>query len=154
MKIGGLVENRHLTMFRITSIADKPGAAGEILHLFAENNVKLAYITESSVPGHKAVMTVCINAAEAGLIDRLFEENQALSSQIKITKIPGVCVIGIYGPHFREKPVLPALFCRLLGRAGINILALSSSISSINSVINSEQFENAKSALLQEFQLP
>jgi len=154
MKIGGLVENRDLTMYRMTSIADRPGAAGEILRLFAEKNVKLPYITESSVPGDKAVMTVCVDAAEAGIIDRLFAENQALSSQIRITKISSVSVIGIYGPHFREKPVLPALFCRLLGHAGINILALSSSISSISSVIDSDQLENAKTALLQKFQLP
>jgi aspartokinase len=46
------------------------------------------------------------------------------------------------------------MFCRLLGRAGINILALSSSISSISSVINSDQMEKAKTALLQKFQLP
>ena len=154
MKIGGLVESNDLTMYRITSIEDKPGAAGEILRLFAEENVKLPYISESSAPNDTAIMTICVSAAEEEIIDRLFSENLELSQQIKITKVPRVSVIGIYGPHFREKPVLPAMFCRLLGRAGINILALSSSISSISSVINSDQMEKAKTTLLQKFQLP
>ena len=29
IKIGGLVENRDLTLFRFTSIKDEPGAAGD-----------------------------------------------------------------------------------------------------------------------------
>lgn len=154
MKIGGLVENIDLTMYRITSIEDKPGAAGEILRLFAKKNVRLQYITESSAPEDTAVMTLCVNKEEAKSIDHLFDKNDALSSQIKITKVPHVSVIGIYGPHFREKPILPAKFCKILGRAGINILAISCSISSISSVIESDQIKKAKKALLKEFQLP
>jgi len=154
MKIGGLVENMDLTLYRITSIEDKPGAAGEILKLFAEENVKLQYITESSAPKDTAVMTLCVNVKEGKRIDHLFDKNNELFKQIKITKVPDVSVIGIYGPHFREKPVLPAKFCKILGRAGINILAISCSISSISSVISSDQIKKAKKSLLKEFQLP
>ena len=154
MKIGGLVENMGLTMYRITSIEDRPGAAGEILKLFAKENVRLQYITESSAPEDTAVMTLCVNAKEAEIIDKLFNKNKKLIQHIKITRVPDVSVIGIYSPHFREKPVLPTKFCKILGRAGINIMAISSSISSISSVIKSDQISNAKKALLKEFQLP
>ncbi len=154
MKIGGLVENSDLTMYRMTSIEDRPGAAGEILKLFAKENVRLQYITESSAPEDTAVMTVCVTMKEAKSIDQIFERNNDLIKHIKITRVPEVSVIGIYGPHFREKPVLPAKFCKILGRAGINILAISCSISSISSVIKSDQIKKAKKALLKEFQLP
>ena len=71
MKIGGLVENIDLTMYRITSIEDRPGAAGEILKLFAKENVRLQYITESSAPEDTAVMTLCVNVKEAKSIDHI-----------------------------------------------------------------------------------
>ena len=154
MKIGGLVENIDLTMYRITSIEDRPGAAGEILKLFAKENVRLQYITESSAPEDTAVMTLCVNVKEAKSIDHIFDRNNEVNKHIKITIVQDVSIIGIYGPHFREKPVLPAKFCKILGRAGINILAISSSISSISSVISSDQIKKAKKALLKEFQLP
>ena len=154
MKIGGLVENSNLTMYRISSIKDEPGAAAEILKLFAQKKISLQYITESRVPGNMAVMSLCVDVQQAERIDQLFEKNDQIMKQIKITKIANVSVIGIYGPHFRDKPVLAALFCKILGDAGINILGLSSSISSISSVIVSEQLHNAKSALLEEFELP
>lgn len=154
MKIGGLVENSDLSMYRITSIKDEPGAAAEILKLFAEEKISLQYITESTIPGATAVMSLCVDAEQAVRIDKLFVQNDKIVKQINIKKISNVSVLGIYGPHFRDKPVLAAMFCRILGNAGINILGLSSSISSISSIIDSKQLVNAKNALLQEFELP
>ena len=154
MKIGGLVENSDLTLYRITSIKDEPGAAAEILKLFAQEKISLQYITESSIPGDTAVMALCVAAGEEESIDQLFEKNDQITRQIKITKIVDVSVIGIYGPHFRDKPILAAMFCKLLGDAGINILGLASSISSISSIIMADQLPMAKAALLEEFELP
>jgi aspartokinase len=154
MKIGGLVENSDLTMYRITSIRDEPGAAAEILKLFALGKISLQYITESRIPGDTAVMSLCVDTQQAEKIDLWLEQSDQIMKQIKITKIADVSVIGIYGPHFRDKPVLAAMFCKLLGDAGINILGLSSSISSISSVILTDQLSIAKEALLEEFELP
>jgi aspartokinase len=154
MKIGGLVENSDLTMYRITSIKDEPGAAAEILRLFAREKISLQYITESCIPGDTAVMSLCVDTKQADRIDQLIAQYDQIKKQIKIKKIANVSVIGIYGPHFRDKPILAALFCKVLGDARINILGLSSSISSISSVIVSEQLRNAKNALLEEFELP
>jgi aspartokinase len=154
MKIGGLVENSDLTLYRITSIKDEPGAAAEILKLFAQEKISLQYITESSIVGDAAVMALCVDAKQEEKIDLLFDQNVHIMQQIKITKITNVSVIGIYGPHFREKPVLAAMFCKLLGDADINILGLASSISSISSVIRTDELSIAKDALLQQFELP
>jgi len=154
MKIGGLVENSELTMYRITSIKDEPGAAAEILKLFAQEKISLQYITESSVPGHTAVMALCIRSSEEEIIDQLFTKNEEILKRIIIRKIKDVSVIGIYGPHFRDKPMLAAMFCKLLGDSGINILGLASSISSISSIIRSDQLATAKAALLKKFELP
>jgi len=154
MKIGGVVENTGLTMYRIDAITDRPGSAGAILRLFAENNISLQFITESSTTDGTAVMALCVNTSETGKIDRLIAEEKDLVGQIKIKKVEGVSILGIYVPHFREKPVLAAKFCKILGEAGTNILGLASSISSINSVILSEELDVARQALLSEFELP
>lgn len=154
VKIGGLVEQSNLTMYRITSIKDEPGSAGEILKLFAEENINLQYITESSIPGDTAVMTLCVDDEQSEIIDRIFAMNDHITRQIKISKIENVSLLGIYGPHFREKPFLAAQFCKMLGKAGVNILGLSSSISSISSIVAATEHRKGKSALLEFFELP
>ena len=84
--------------------------------------------------------------------DKLIHENVEVKS-LKISKIEYVSILGVYGPHFREKPGIAAVFCSLLGEAGVNILGISSSISTISCIIDVRDFEKAKSLLLTEFEL-
>ncbi len=65
-----------------------------------------------------------------------------------------MCILGVYGPHFREKPAVAAHFCSAMGRVGINILGLSSSISTISAIIDIRDREKALDALMQVFKLP
>ena len=154
MKIGGLVENRDLTLYRLTALKDKPRAAGQILRYFAEHQVNIEYITESSTADGSAVMAICVKSEVADRIDAYLVGDDEIKNSIEIIKIEQVTVLGIYGPHFREKPTLAARFCQVLGQADVNILGLSSSISSICSVIRDEERMRAKKALLKVFQLP
>jgi aspartokinase len=55
---------------------------------------------------------------------------------IKITE--PVAIITFYGPHFREKPAIAGKICQTLGEAGINILGISTSISSVCCVIRDD----------------
>ena len=153
-KIGGLVENPNLTMYRMTDVLDKPGTAGDVLHAFAEEQVNLEYITESSTTEGLAVMVICVDSKMAARIDDYLYKNNELYKKLNITKIEQVSVLGIYGPHFREKPNLAARFCQVLGKTGINILGLSSSISSICAIIRKDEVDQARWALLDVFELP
>jgi aspartokinase len=154
MKIGGIVENRNLTLYRMIAVHDRPGEAGSILKFFAKKNITLQYITESSTETDSAVMAICVDADVTEKIDTYFAKHKKIVAPMEIKKTEKVSVLGIYGPHFKQKPALSALFCVVLGSAGINILGLSSSISSICSVIKDKQVEKAKKALLKTFELP
>jgi len=153
-KIGGLVENPDLTMYHLTAVRDQPGAAGEVLIAFAEKHVNLEYITESSTTDGLAVMAICVRRQLAAPIDEYLLHNVDIQKKLSISKIEDVSVLGIYGPHFREKPSLAAHFCQILGKTDINILGLSSSISSMCAVIRNNEVEKARSALLEVFELP
>jgi aspartate kinase len=154
MKIGGIVENHDLTLYRITSLIDEPGAAGAVLKIFAQNNINIEYISESSAANGSAVMAICIKSNVSDKLDKLLQADKVLLGHLKIKKIEYVMALGIYGPHFREKPFLAAKFCMILGDANVNILGISSSISSISVIIKSSEVELAKKALLKEYELP
>ena len=72
----------------------------------------------------------------------------------KTEKIPNISSLTVYGPHFREKPAISGEMCSALGKADINILGISTSISSVCCLIKDEDFERAYGALLEVFQLP
>ncbi len=153
MKIGGLVEQGNLVMYTVASLSDQPGVAGHVLNILAEAQINLEFITEISYRDNSAVMSFCIDADYMDTADKLIHENVEVKS-LKISKIEYVSILGVYGPHFREKPGIAAVFCSLLGEGGVNILGISSSISTISCIIDVRDYEKAKSLLLRCFELP
>lgn len=153
MKIGGLVEQKELALYSITSLPDKPGAAAQVLKLFAQNAINLQYVTESTAKDGTAILAFCVNCSDKELVDRLIKENIKYD-EIQIKKTENVGLIGIYGPHFREKPSIAAQFCETLGSANINILGISSSISTISCLVDIRDFDRAIDALMNVFELP
>jgi aspartokinase len=154
IKVSGMIEVENLTLYGFSELADKPGSAAKILKLFGEKKLNLEYITETSASDGTAAMTVCVEKKISDQIDIFLRNNQELVNSLRIVKTENVSIIGIYGPHFREKPTIAFTFCTLIAEAGINILSLSSSISSILCIIDRSKLETAKSALLKYFSLP
>ena len=153
MKIGGLVEQGNLVMYTVASLSDQPGVAGHVLNILAEAQINLEFITEISYRDNSAVMSFCIDADYMDTADKLIHKNVEVKS-LKISKIEYVSILGVYGPHFREKPGIAAIFCSILGESDVNILGISCSISTISCIIDVRDIEKAKTILLSRFELP
>jgi aspartokinase len=153
-KIGGILENQDLILYKMTALKDKPGVAGRALKLFSENCINLEYITESSFVDGAAVMAVCIKAHNEEKVDQLLEKNREIRDALNIIKQHDVCMLGIYGPHFREKVGIASLFFSILGEANINILGISTSVSSVCCLVKANHIFAAKEAILKKFELP
>jgi len=65
-----------------------------------------------------------------------------------------VAVISVFGPHFRERPIISGLILNALGISGINALAISTSISSCSCLIQANQVEDAMRALHETLEAP
>ena len=154
IKVGGMIEVENLTLFRFIDLLDKPGTAAKILKFFGENKLNLEYITETSANDGTAAMTVCVVKEVGDKIDAFLQDNKDLEKSLHIVKTEKVSIVGVYGPHFREKPAIASTFCALIADAGVNILSLASSISSISCIIDGSELEAAKKALLKYFSLP
>lgn len=154
IKIGGMIEVEDLTLYRFTDLLDKPGTAAKILKFFGENRLNLEYITETSANDGTAAMTVCVVKEISQKIDDFLKNHQDLVNSLHIVKTDKVSIIGVYGPHFREKPAIASTFCALIADASVNILSMASSISSISCIIDATELESAKKALLKYFSLP
>ncbi len=153
MKIGGIIEQRQLALYTIASIKDKPGSAAEVLSVFAEENINLAYITEASNKAGNAVLSFCVDCDDKCKIDDIIK-NKTKVINANIQKTENVGLIGVYGPHFREKPAIAVKLFSVLGKTKINILGISSSISTISCIVDIQDLDKSKEALLDYFELP
>jgi aspartate kinase len=151
MKIGGILEHKDLTHYRIASLEDKPGEAGKVLSAVAALHINMEYITESSCHKGHAIVSFCINKQDEAKVDGI---ESLMNNGFSILKTPNVSVIGIYGPHFREKPGIAAQYFSLLGSGGVNILGVSSSFSSLCCVLDDIDCDKAKHLIRGHYEMP
>jgi aspartate kinase len=67
---------------------------------------------------------------------------------------PEVGIVSIFGPDFRERPGIAGAMFNTLASAGINILAISTSISTVSCVISARRLSEAVRAIEQTFDMP
>lgn len=141
-----------LSLITVTSQHDHAGLAEAVLEQFAIKDINLEYITEGSGKESCVVMSFCVRTSDEKISRELMEKLKS-EGRINTTQYRSpVCFIGIYGPHFREKPGLAYRLCSALSRVGINILGISSSISTVSCLIDESNFKQAKNGILEYFE--
>jgi len=152
--IGGILQAKNYTMLKIVGVPNKPGLAGHILTELGRANINLHFIAEGEDCEGLANMTICINPDDAEEAINIIRLQKNGNDKQKSEEIPNISSLTVYGPHFREKPTISGEMCSALGKADVNILGISTSISSVCCLIKDEDFDRAYDALLSVFDLP
>ncbi|MBU0529294.1 ACT domain-containing protein [bacterium] len=152
--IGGILQARSNTMLKIVGLPNKPGFAGKILTKLGRANINLHFIAEGEDAQGFGNMTICIAPEDAPKAFKIIISEKNGDNKHSVEEIPNISSLTVYGPHFREKPIICGEMCSALGEANVNILGISTSISSICCLIKDEDFDRAYDALLSVFDLP
>lgn len=152
--IGGILQARNYTMLKIFGLPNKPGFAGKILTRLGRAKINLHFIAEGEDVQGFSNLTICINPKHAQEAVQIIKSQKNGNKEQNVKEIPNISSLTVYGPHFREKPAISGEMCSAFGQADINILGISTSISSICCLIKDEDYYRAYDALLKVFQLP
>ncbi|MBC8402939.1 MAG: hypothetical protein H8E14_15745 [Candidatus Marinimicrobia bacterium] len=152
--VGGILELRGLTMIEVLGFPNQPGHAGKILTLLGYADVNLHFIAEGADSQGLANITICVNPEHAKDALDIIHEYLHEQESVIVKSRKNISILTVYGPHFREKPAICGNMCYILGKANVNILGISTSISSVCSIIADEDFDKAYQNLLSVFTLP
>ncbi len=158
-KIGGILHVRGLLLFGLVAGPDRPGLAAGIFCALGEAHVNVQFIVQSVDPDNVAHMQFCADASDegrvrevlAGTIGRL---GAAPRGSARTGAVRRVALLSVFGPDFRERPGIAGEAFGALAAAGINILAVSTSISTISCVVDEAVCEEALRTLHGTFALP
>jgi aspartate kinase len=154
IKIGGIIQNLDLAHVGVHAAPDHPGVAGKILGALGSEGVNIQFIVHSVDLFGRGNIVFCIDRNDLDRTLRILERIQPEGSYEKVTHHAPVGIISIFGPHFREKPAIAGTMFAALGDMGINILAISTSISTLSCVIDEALLPDAVKAICQAFELP
>jgi len=154
IRIGGIMQNAHLALLNVTAVPDRPGTAAAILTSLGKRGVNVQFIVQCIDQNQRDQIALCVDR------DDLFSAQEvvnALAPALEAGKViaqPEVAVVSIFGPDFRERPGIAGAMFQALADRQINILAISTSISTVSCVIDAAPLEAALLALRATFALP
>jgi aspartate kinase len=154
IKVGGIMASTGLATVSILSLPDRPDVAGTVLDEMGKRNINIEFIVLNFDLEGNGNMTFCIDQKNLEVALEVLEGVKPLIEAKGISYHPNVAMISVFGPHFRERPMISGLMFNALGTTGINVLAISTSISSCSCVIQADQTEDAMRALHETFEAP
>jgi aspartate kinase len=154
IRIGGIMQNAHLSLLNVTAVPDRPGIAAAILNGLGRSGINVQFIVQCIDQSQRDQVALCVDRSDLqaalDVVNGIAPELQAGS----VVAQPEVAVVSIFGPDFRERPGIAGTMFDALASHHINILAISTSISTVSSVIGAESLETALISLRQTFDLP
>ena len=154
IRIGGIMQNAHLSLLNVTAVPDRPGTAASILGELGNRSINVQFIVQCIDQNRHDQVALCVDRDDlASALEVVHHVAPALEAG-KVISYPEAAIVSIFGPDFRERPGIAGTMFEALARAGINIMAISTSISTVSCVIGSEHLEGALSSLRQTFDLP
>lgn len=154
IRIGGIMQNAHVSLLNVTSVPDRPGIAAAILGGLGQQGINVQFIVQSIDQSNRDQVALCVDRddlpAAQDVLNRVvpgFESGQVIT-------FPEAAIVSIFGPDFRERPGIAGTMFEALADKDVNILAISTSISTVSCVITSENLETGLNALRKTFDLP
>jgi len=154
MRAGGLIESAGLAMVSLTSVPSRLDAAAEVFAALAQQGINAECIIQSPGASQQSEITFCIARLDLKPALAVAEALRARLGAVAVQHVPRVAMVGVFGPDFRERPGVAAAMFRALTAAGVAILAISTSISTVSCIVAADHLGDALAALEGAFELP
>jgi aspartokinase len=152
VKVGGIMANTGLSTVSLFILPERPEVPGKVLHALGKQDINIEFVVHTIDPDGNGNLIFCINRKDLELTLKVLEGVSPLIKKVSYNS--DVAVISVFGPHFRERPMISGLMFDTLGTAKIDVLAISTSISSCSCLIQANQTEEAMRVLYETFEAP
>lgn len=153
-KIGGIIQKRDLAKIGVMSIPDRPGVAGAIFDALGDRGINCPFIVHNIDLNDLDNIVLCVTRNH---LDAALEALETVKETVGAKEViydREVGIVSIFGPHFGERAGISGVMFSSLAKAGINILAISTSISSLSCLIDASDMDEAVQALYNAFERP
>lgn len=154
IKIGGIMQSTDLSMVGVMSTPDRPGIASAIMDSLGQHGVNVEFIVQCIDLNNLSNIVFCVKEAVVDQTLSLLEEVRKDVGAQRVVVTRDVAIISIFGPDFRQRPGIAGAMFTALARQSINILAISTSISTVSCVIEADRLAKAVQAIRETFDLP
>jgi aspartate kinase len=147
------VANRNITKLTFEGVPDRPGIAAEIFGALGRQGINVELVISSGSSRGKADISLAVARNQE---EELRTELEKLGREVGargLQRSARVCLVSLLGHGLQTEPGIAGRMFGALSRAGINIEAISTSMSSVTCLIEEQHCDIALAALQREFLL-
>ncbi len=133
------------------SLPDRPGIAGLLLGAIGRRSVNAHFVVELTDNTNRSHIVIGVSETDLG---EALSAVQDIASRIQFSEVVhqrDVVLVSIHGPHFRDRPGCAAEAFAAIAAAGVNILAISTSVSSISRLVEKHNLNTVIKSLQHHF---
>lgn len=154
VKIGGIIEHTELSLISIENIPDRPGIAGLTFQALSHRGINVEFVMHCLNQKGQSQIILCVSHSKSDEALAVLHELKSKIGDPELYINSDIAVVSIFGPHFRERPGIAGTFFSALYSKGINIMGISTSISTCSCVILSSELSKAVEAIGEAFEIP
>jgi aspartate kinase len=154
VKVGGILKNDAVASISVLAMKDRPGIASAVLNALGERSINVQFVVQVIDHQQQDQMVLCVHQDD---LQASLEAIEGIRPQIQPAAIladVNVASVAIFGPDFRERPGIAGRMFGALASRGVNILAISTSISTVTCVVELSRLRDALAAIEEQFELP
>ena len=150
LKIYDILHNENLCQIKLTT--KNNSCVEDLFNQLGNREIKIKFFAFHQDENESSQFAFCIQKSELKTTQKILTEISFDEKDIHIDKEVGM--VAIYGPHFVEKPGILHAMHSALSSQGINILAISTTISTSFFIIHSSDVVRAINCLNEMFEIP
>lgn len=154
IKVGGVIQNDQLASISVLAVKDRPGIAAAVLEALGQRGLNVQFIVQVIDHRDHDQMVLCVHRNDLEACMATLEGLRPELQPEAVVARPEVASIAIFGPDFRERPGIAGRMFRALADHNINILAISTSISTVNCIVSLADLKEAYKAVFETFDVP
>jgi aspartate kinase len=151
---GGMLKFRDLCLVGVMSAPDRPGIGAAIFRALGSEEINAQFIVQCIDLRNRSHVLFCVADEDAAETLAKIEPVATDLGAERVSVDHHTALVAIFGPDFRVRPGIAGVAFGALAEQGINILAISTSISTVSCVIQDRDCELAEQALREVFALP
>lgn len=125
----------NLAKVGVMSLPDRPGVAGTLLGAIGRRGVNAHFVVELTDHTHHSHIVLGVGETDLDLTLAAIGDIASDIPAAVVVHQREVVLVSIHGPHFRDRPGCAAEAFTAIAAAGVNILAISTSVSSISCLV-------------------
>jgi aspartate kinase len=154
IKVGGVMQSDGRSLIRVMDVPSEPSKAAVLMGSLSRNGVNVELVVQSVDQSGRSQYGLVVARKDRDLSLNLIHDLLTELETNHITHLDDVAVVSVFGPHLREKPLVPGYMFSALAEADVRALAIATSISSVSCVIEGQLLDKAVTALLTVFDAP